>query len=90
MPEPRKTGAAGQVEAFFNTMRHTTNIGDNNLQFEEEQGSSNRAVVTHLMIEGIKNFINKDSMKTWISVGDAWRMTFNDRVTQVHNTKNSA
>ena len=67
----RKTGAAAEVEAFSNTMRLTI-ISDNNFPFEEEQGSISSAVATHGMIAGML-----------LSMSEAWRMAFNDRVTRV-------
>ena len=70
---PLKQGKAGEGEAFFNTIRLTTNVGDNNLPFDEEQGSSSDALATHGMIE-------EDNVKALMWMG-------NERVAQVKHYK---
>ena len=46
-----QTGAPGEVEL----QHHAAHIGDNNIPFEEEQGSS--IVTTHGLFEGIETFL---------------------------------
>ena len=37
------------------------------------------------MVEGIQKFINKDYVQALVSMGEAWRLTFNDTVEQVQS-----
>ena len=39
-------------------------------------------------LKSIRNFINKDNVKALMSMGDAWRIVFKDRVPRVHRAYN--
>ena len=67
-----------EPEAVFKTMQPSTNIGDSNFLFEEEKGSSSGQ--TTRGIEGIKAFLET---KALMSMGEACREAFHDRVAQL-------
>ena len=78
-PAPGRNGVAGA--AFFNAMRLATNVGDIKCFVSTgAQGSRNGAVATHGMIYRHYQFIYADNIKALISVREAQRMAFNDRV----------
>ena len=75
----------GEVETFFDTMRLTTNISDNNLHLgEEEKSSHSGAEATNGMIESIRNLISEDNVQALTSMEDAWTSAFNDWKAPVH------
>ena len=73
MPEARKQGPAGEHHAPDHECDRQ----------EEEENSSQAVATTRGMIESIKKFINKDTrLERLMSMGEAWRHRFNDRVRQ--------
>ena len=59
-------------------------ISDSNLPIEdEERVSGSGAEATCGMIEGIRNVMFKDNVKAMLSVGESWRVAFNDRAGRV-------
>ena len=78
MPEAGKPGSAAEVKL-------ATNVTDDDLPYEgQEEGRNCRAVATtHGMIESVKKSINMDNVEALMSMEEAWRPAFNDRVEQV-------
>ena len=64
----------GEVETFFNTLRLTTNISDNN-----SSGSEGEA--TYGTAPGISS--TKSNVKALTSMDGSWRSAFNDTVGRV-------
>ena len=77
MPEAGTRGGAGEVDAFFNTIRLSTHVSDNKSAFEEERRSRRGTVETRGMGEGINKFIHTDTMKALMSLGEARRWAYN-------------
>ena len=78
-PQADKVGAAGEVEASFNTTRHTTNLSDNNRPFSEKNGSREGMEASPGMIESMKRFIVRENVKALMSMREAWKRAFNAR-----------
>ena len=63
-PHPGQPRPAGEVNAFFTSMRLTTNVTDEHLPYNvEEDGRGSYAVE---IVESIMQFINKDNLEALV------------------------
>ena len=75
----------GEVETLFTTMGLTMNLSDGNRPFgEEERSNDHGAEASYDSIESPRHSVHKDNIKALMSMGDALKRTFSDRVAPVH------
>ena len=72
---------------FLPAVRPTTNLMDGNRPFAEVEGGKDHGPeATNAMIRSLRNFINKDNVKAFMSIGGTRKRAFNASVARVNQT----
>ena len=71
--------------SFVQSLSNASRRSKNNLLVGEQEKPNQWIEATHGMIDSIRFFSKKkNNLKAMMSMGDAWRSAFNDRVSRVH------
>ena len=72
-PYLKPPGRAGEVDAFFTSSRLTTNVVDDNMPFKVVEVET-----TYHMVVRIRKFIVQGNVEASMSLGGAWKESYND------------